>query len=307
MSKVALFTPNNRLPYSEALSSWSLDGVFIEENTANVLAPDGSQTAMRVACDASSGYHTAAWFALNSGNTMTGERVVSEFFWHPGSCQRFIADARDGLTVDWHIYAQQNADAATPVMINGYLQKWEPSSLGWYRCLLVSSRTIDYTNSGHISNFFFLVSTGGLSAYQGTSGYDYYLWHPSLTTRQPQPYMPTSSTSLIGNSVIFDTEWESTSGSEKFFDEAKTPGGARTRYVYGKRERYRLDTEMLSSRDVEVINRWWRDGTPILMRDADNPFAAITSVFISDTTPPVTKAIKPYIDRWAMSIELEGY
>ncbi len=119
--------------------------------------------------------------------------------------------------------------------------------------------------------------------------------------------MPTTGASLIGDCIVLDTEWDSTSGAEKFFDESKTPAGARTRYVYGQRDRIKLNAEFLTARDLHVLNTWWREGTPILMRDADDPFAAINSVFIADSSPPVAKQIKPYADAWAVSIELEGY
>jgi hypothetical protein len=308
MSKVALFTPTNRVRYSNAASYsfWGKNNLAVLDESSYSLAPDGTATAIKLMEDTSSAQHFLSAGIPGSGD-LTGKQIWAELFWkaneRPGV--RLLIAEYSGRTLIDVVFSNANSW----VVNAGFVQVSSAVQLGWNHFIGVSSHTfapgVDSAN-WNCEYYAYIVDSSGATTYTGTSGSGIHIWHPYLSVVKA-PNVANSDNVSYGDSIILDTDWDSTSGSEKYFDESKTPAGARTRYVYGQRERYRLNAEFLSTRDVDIINGWWRNGTPILMRDADDPFAAITSLFIADDSPPVAKLIKPYDDKWSISIDLEGY
>jgi len=304
MSKVSLFTPNNRLKWTETMSNWGQSNATVLETSTAVLAPDGTASATKIMETSANSVQHALYNIIASSNDLFGEQIVSEFFWKAGERNYLLhqvwEDAGRPL-ISFRISSGQS------VQEYGYVDAFSLMTDNWFYVRIVSSETPRPSGSGNLYSYFFTGNSVPTVQYTGTSGYGFYLWHPNLGPAPLAPYVATTTSWNIGGTVNIDTEWDSTSGSEKYFDESKTPAGARARYVYGNRERYKLNADMLSTRDLHTINKWWRDGTPILMRDADDPFAAITSVFIDESSPPVAKQVKPYENRWTVSINLEGY
>lgn len=297
--KVALFTPNNRIGWTEALSYWTATNATVLDVASGIYAPNGTETVTKFMETSVASAHQLA----KSTSGFIGYPVHAEFFWKPGERNQLRLNIfEQGSTGRVLLNIEIGVDSY--VSYAGYFSTVEASSGGFYHVVGISSLTSAVDGVDYV---FYMMNGSGSVNYAGTSGSGLYLWHPSLSKGPLAPYTTNSADATSGDCVILDTEWDSTSGAEKFFDESKTPGGARTRYVYGQRDRFKLNAEFLTTRDMQVLNKWWRDGTPILMRDADDPFAAINSVFIADSSPPVAKQIKPYADAWAISIELEGY
>lgn len=160
----------NLLKYTEnfAHSLWDQDGfagcnVAVEANTADVLAPDGTQTATKVTDNSTNGQHIRGqYLGWTSGTVYT-----YSFYAKEGAikCVRF-RQADQNLTVHYHL------DSGTAVVKAGSITTTMTSIRdGWYRCTATFTASITSTKAASL----ILVNASDANSYAG-NGDSIYLW-----------------------------------------------------------------------------------------------------------------------------------
>ena len=109
-----------------------------------------------------------------------------------------------------------------------------------------------------------------------------------------------------GTSVVsFYPEYDIKFDHRKVENSHRTRTGAGYKYVWGSYRRAKCKVEFLSSADMCRVNSWWGANTPVVFYDMSS--VAVVSGYLSNATAPIDSYVKPYIDLFMGTIELESF
>ena len=107
------------------------------------------------------------------------------------------------------------------------------------------------------------------------------------------------------NVVSLNPDYDFKREGKKIENSHRTRSGANYRYIWATYPRIKFKVEDLSSADACKINSWWASNTPLLLFDTGS--TVVISAYLVNTSEPIGEYMKPYIDQFRGTIELEGY
>lgn len=301
MSRYALYTPDNRLPWTEALSYWTQASMTVADSTGDVVAPDGTYSAKKI-IEINSGNHYVA-VGVSDGGFLVGRPIWIEFYWREGESPRGSMDAWENggrLLATVRVGSGGYADT----LGYGFLHTDEELPNGWRRIIVVSSLTFQ-NNYTHVDFYFHARDPSWSSIYDATSGNGYYVWHPRVGTFEA-PYFPTTGSQLVGQCVMLEPSWETEIGRQKFADVNRTPTGRRRLYDWGTKQRFKLPVEFLNHDEAMQVHSWQRSVSSLYLLNMDSYFDAPVEVFIGGDKSPLAP-MPPYDHDYGGVIELEEF
>lgn len=106
------------------------------------------------------------------------------------------------------------------------------------------------------------------------------------------------------NVVSMNPDYDFKNEGKKVENIHRTRSGANYRYTWGSFERVKFKVEDLSSADQCRINSWWSANTPLRLFDTGS--TVIVSGFLVNGSKPIDQYVKPYVDLFKGTIEMES-
>ncbi len=85
----------------------------------------------------------------------------------------------------------------------------------------------------------------------------------------------------------------------------RTQTGNMFRYRFGEWKRWKFSISHLSLQDIQLINGWWQNNTPLHWMDGVS--TPLYQVLLVNRKLPLGQHILPYTDRYRGHLELETY
>lgn len=108
------------------------------------------------------------------------------------------------------------------------------------------------------------------------------------------------------NSISFSPEWGMSSPDRKVESKHRTKTGALYRYKWGDWGEFKFKLDYVNSSDSAIINSWWKSNTELLFID-ENDANTLSSVYIMNSSKPLTVNVKPYLEYKKGTINLSTY
>lgn len=108
------------------------------------------------------------------------------------------------------------------------------------------------------------------------------------------------------NSISFEPEWGMSQPDKKVESTHRTKGGKLYRYKWGGYNQFKFGLNYVSSSDAAIVNSWWDSNTELLFIDEDDA-TTLSSVYLMNTTKPLTVRPKPYLEYSKGTINLSTY
>lgn len=110
-----------------------------------------------------------------------------------------------------------------------------------------------------------------------------------------------SASNVVSLNPDYDIKFE----GKKIETSHRTRGGANYRYTWATYDRVKFKVEDLSSSDMRQINSWWAANTALLLYDVNS--TVVCSGYLTNASKPIDQYMKPYVDQFKGTIEMEGY
>lgn len=107
------------------------------------------------------------------------------------------------------------------------------------------------------------------------------------------------------NVVSMNPDWDYKLESKKIENVHRTRSGAGYKYTWGRFDRIKYKVEDLTSSDMCQINSWWAANVPLRLFDTGS--TVVISGWIANADIPIDQFMKPYIDLFKGTIELESF
>lgn len=107
------------------------------------------------------------------------------------------------------------------------------------------------------------------------------------------------------NVVSLNPDYDFKDEGKRVENSHRTRSGAQYRYVWSTYSRVKFKVEDLSSADRCQINSWWSANTPLRLFDTGS--TVVISGYLVNPNKPIDQYMKPYVDQFKGTIELEGY
>lgn len=107
------------------------------------------------------------------------------------------------------------------------------------------------------------------------------------------------------NVVSLSPDYDLKLGGKKIEVAHRTRSGALYKYKFGQYDSVKFKVEYVNSAAACQINSWWGSNTALVLRDTSS--SAVCSGYLSNASEPIDQMVKPYIDQFMGTIELESF